>query len=1166
MLNRPSSVRALLLAAALAGFPGVLHAQKQTNAPPVPGQAAVIAIEGKVEVSLAGSAVWTTAHTNQTLQPGDVVRTSDRSRAVVRLSNLSHVRLGEQSLLPIPATANERDGFNLRKVLLYFFHRDKPGTFRVRTPGGYAIIIGTEFSLEVDDDRTTLHLVDGHVGMTNEFGHLELTSGQSATAELGKAPAPAPSIEAVNAVQWCLYYPGIVDPDELDLPAADAQALADSLAAYRRGDLQSALARYPAGRQPVSDAEKVYLAALVLAVGQVETAEKQLAAIPSGETGRASQLAGGLRVLIAAVKFQRHPSTLDPSLSTALLAESYHAQSRSRLDEALAFARAAAARSTNFGFAWARVAELEFSFGRTAGAAAALDRARKISPGNAPAAALRGFVLAARNRIPDAIRAFDEAITLDGALGNAWLGRGLCRIRQGHDEEGRQDLQTAVMVEPQRAVLRSYLGKAYGNAGDEAHAIHELRRAREMDPNDPTAWLYSALLNLQGNRINEAVHELQKSGELTGNRGVYRSALQLDKDRAVDGVNRAIAFGYAGMADLAAREAGRAVDADPANYAAHQFLGNSYQIQRDLKGINQRFEAPAVSEFLIASLLSPVGAGTLAQSVSQQEYSKLFEADGPGLASSTEYFSNGDWIQSAAQYGTFGNSEYALSGYYRSDNGWRPNNDLLQKEFSVQLKQQVTPQDSVYVRAIYGEAEGGDLIPRYDPAKANTGLRFKEEQEPLLLAGWHHEWGPGSHSLVVGGWFRDDLRVSNPNDGVLVLGRDSAGVVTDVVPISLDQRYRSQAEFFTAEAQQILQGPKTALIAGGRFQGGTLDTQNQQTDASGFPAFPTGTQKVSTEFNRWSVYAYGHWQVIEPLRLVAGLSYDALRFPANFRFAPISSRQESDEQLSPKGGLVWTPTRRTTARFAYSQSLGGVGFEQSFRLEPTQVAGFNQAFRSILPESVAGATVDAPFETWAASLEQRIGSGTFVALSAELLESDVRRQVGVFDFASFTVTRGSTHERLDYKEGSLTLTLNQLVGDEWSFGARYRLSKARLDDRYTDIAKNVATLGDFRVHSETESLLHHVELSANYNHPAGFFGRFESLWYSQSNQGYVPGRPGDDFWQFNVFVGWRFLHRRIEARVGVLNLADRDYMLNPLNLTPELPRARTFTAGLRFNF
>src|SRR5206468_9889649 len=126
----------------------------------------------------------------------------------------------------------------------------------------------------------------------------------------------------------------------------------------------------------------------------------------------------------------------------------------------------------------------------------------------------------------------------------------------------------------------------------------------------------------------------------------------------------------------------------------------------------------------------------LAQSVSQQEYSKLFESDGAGVASSTEYFSIGDWIEQGAQYGNYGNFGYALSAYYRSDNGQRANNNLEQRELSLQLKQQLTPKDGVYFRTILGKAEAGDLIPRYDPAKANTGLRVREREEPLLLLGY----------------------------------------------------------------------------------------------------------------------------------------------------------------------------------------------------------------------------------------------------------------------------------------------------------------------------------------------------------------------------------------------------------------------------------------------
>jgi hypothetical protein len=99
-----------------------------------------------------------------------------------------------------------------------------------------------------------------------------------------------------------------------------------------------------------------------------------------------------------------------------------------------------------------------------------------------------------------------------------------------------------------------------------------------------------------------------------------------------------------------------------------------------------------------------------------------------------------------------------------------------------------------------------------------------------------------------------------------------------------------------------------------------------------------------------------------------------------------------------------------------------------------------------------------------------------------------------------------------------------------------------------------------------ESTLHQMHLFAALNHESGCFGRLEALWSTQSNHGYQPDRPGDSFWQFNVFAGYRFPNRRVEIQLGLLNIADQDYRLNPLNLTPELPRDRTFVASLRLNF
>ncbi len=61
-------------------------------------------------------------------------------------------------------------------------------------------------------------------------------------------------------------------------------------------------------------------------------------------------------------------------------------------------------------------------------------------------------------------------------------------------------------------------------------------------------------------------------------------------------------------------------------------------------------------------------------------------------------------------------------------------------------------------------------------------------------------------------------------------------------------------------------------------------------------------------------------------------------------------------------------------------------------------------------------------------------------------------------------------------------------------------------------------------------------------------------------------RDDEDFWQHNVYLGYRLPRRKAEVRLGFLNLFDRDYRLNPLNLHAELPRERMMAVNLRLNF
>jgi len=43
-------------------------------------------------------------------------------------------------------------------------------------------------------------------------------------------------------------------------------------------------------------------------------------------------------------------------------------------------------------------------------------------------------------------------------------------------------------------------------------------------------------------------------------------------------------------------------------------------------------------------------------------------------------------------------------------------------------------------------------------------------------------------------------------------------------------------------------------------------------------------------------------------------------------------------------------------------------------------------------------------------------------------------------------------------------------------------------------------------------------------------------------------------------------HRKVEISVGLLNLTDQNYQLEPLNLYNEMARSRTFTARLLISF
>lgn len=1140
-------------------------------------------LQGTVEVQFQGAGAWRLPGTNQVLQPFDRIRTGPNSRVALRWSDQSVIPFGPLTELEVlaPESPGMAHGLGLTRGIISFFHRDKPGRIRVVTRGAVAGVEGTEFVMAVDTTgRTTLSVLDGVVRLGNEQASLLLTNGQQAVADPGQAPVRTAGFIANNLLQWCFYYPAIISPDDLQLSPTERSDLAGSLDAYRSGNVPGALAKYPAGRAGISDDERVFAAALLLSVGEVDKTEELLSGINS-TTGRAYQLSLALRHLIAAVKRQPGVSAAEPQTASECLAHSYFEQSRAirttSLETALALARRATELAPGFGFAWERVAELELGFGRHDAAMVALERGLELAPANAQAFATKGFILAARNEPRKAYEWFDCAIEADPALGNAWLGRGLMRIRLGDDAGGREDLLIAAAIEPQRSELRSYLGKAYYQAGDTDSAAKELALAKRLDPADPTAWLYSALMNQQNNRVNDAIRDLEKSQSLNDNRSVYRSGLLLDQDRAVRSADLAAIYRDAGMKDVSMWEAGRAVNADYANYSAHLFLASSYAQLRQPEQNNSRYETAAVGEFLLGNLLSPASAGTMASGMANREHFRPFEGNHLGVVSSTEYLSRGAWNQSGIQYGIFEKFSYDFEGDYLSDPGQYANNDIEQRFLSLRLKLQLTPQDGLYGQIYTYKSEKGDVRQYFDPAlMASSSVRFYEEQSPTINVGYHHEWSPGVHTLLfasrVDDAFSFDGRVpaietarfanNTPDPYELVAVRGDNSLHSD---------FYNHLTLYSAELQQIVVSDSHSTVLGARYQYGESSTTNLQIDPlSGASIYdiPPAQQDLPSSFNRVSLYGYHQWQVAEPLKLIGGLSYDWMEFPENLLSPPISTTEESLDQFSPKAGVIWTPTPDTTMRFAYTRSLGGQNLDQSVRIEPVQVAGFVQTFRSIIGEPTVAQTGAARHETFGLSLERKWDSGTYLGLTAESLSSKIEQTVGAFDglwdLNDFVIPSGLRNE-LDYRESSLQFTANQLIGRDWSVGASYRLSHAQLDDDYPGIPDGTI-LQNFQPHRELQATLQTVGLFAIYNHPSGFFAKADSRWYGQDNSGYSPDQPGDSFWQFDALAGYRFRRRTAELTVGVLNLTDQDYRLNPLNAYAELPRERTLLVRFQLNF
>ncbi|MDE2179680.1 MAG: tetratricopeptide repeat protein, partial [candidate division NC10 bacterium] len=623
----------------------------------------IVSVVGRVEVFRARQ--WQPVGLRYALAPGDVVRTGPGSRAAILLSDDSQIKVNANSALEITAVMPPlgkptraavgplQTILNLLKGEVWSSSHGRP--FQIRTPAATATIRGTEFDLAIGPgNESSLAVLEGAVEFRNPQGSVVVRAGEAATAKVGEPPSKTLLLKPLDAVQWSLYYPGIVSfrdysltgvaPNLLPERLADAEqrvvsgpansearltlgeilfdlgrpveaqrefetaltldpgslrALAGLGWAYlMEGRLQEALGTFQRvtpstlsalvgqantlyrldrfdemeeviaeakGRFPSSPQPPTQAALLYLIQGRVAEARQELEHALALDPGYAP--AHGLRSNIALVRNEKgvaHQAALqaitaNPSSASSYLDLSLAHQAEFRLEEALAAARKALELEPDNPIAMIQVSRLLFGLGNLSEALSMAEEARRRAPQDPHITSTWGFLVLAQGKVHEALAAFDQAIEQDSTRGEPHLGRGLALFRQNKTDEAVQEMRIATLLEPKVSLFWSYLGKALYEVKRYPQDGDPLAVAKQLDPKDPTPWLYDAIRKQSINRPVEALEDLQRSIELNDNRAVYRSRLLLDQDLAARGATLARIYNELGYQQRALAEGWQAL-------------------------------------------------------------------------------------------------------------------------------------------------------------------------------------------------------------------------------------------------------------------------------------------------------------------------------------------------------------------------------------------------------------------------------------------------------------------------------------------------------------------------------------------------------------------------------------------------------------------------------
>jgi tetratricopeptide (TPR) repeat protein len=1154
--------------------------------------------EGQIEGRLGAAAGWSHIEQGQKFDSDDSVRTLAESRAGIRFNSGYLVRMSENTVIKFNQAGNQQQHGKISVVdgIGHFFSR-KPKEFPdINTPHVSASVRGTEFVVDVRRDSTLISVLDGAVEAENSFGSVRLGKGEQALTRAGSAPVKQLIVHPNDAVQWALYYPAVFhEEDFADFWSAATAAEREGIAAmnqglfgqaekafsgsswtavfakallsYRRGrtadavgTLRSFTGRHPAGMLLLEGS-------LLLSAGQAAEAEQvfaraeaELSSTPAAAQPRLRSLLEAERSVIrltagetsTAESLALAAQSSDADSPAATLALSFVRQAQFRLADAEAAVRRTLDLQPDNVIAKARLAELLLAAGKRNEAVSVAESAQKLDPENAYVLSVLGFAELSRYRSAEAAEYFRRAVKSDSGFALPLLGLGLAEIRQGDLEGGRILLEKAVLLDPTVSLYRSYLGKAYYEEERDGMDEHEFQRAIDLDPLDPTPYLYRAFSRLADHRPVEALEDLQQSADMNDNRGVFRSRLLLDQDQATRSSGLGQIYSRLGFSELARIEATRALNLDYSNYSAHFLLADLY---RDTH-LNSRAQ---VTENLLGRLLSPVTFNAndvnLGGEASLNEYTTLF--DRPTERARTQGYvrTQTDAFGGQVDY-TMNTETLGLNlGYAGSYRGGFRDNDWLRTHQLFNLGQYaLSPDDTLVWDAALTAQDQGDIVVNFDPHDEDADYESKFDGA-LIRTGYHRRIGPGLNFLsqIFYNYGDYDGRDGDNDQRLSFLQvRDGAAVLTPD-PFSFDGRTDEitgiKQHLSRADAEMIWDTEAASLVVGSSVsvenlkseENGSISNTGSEPVLAFLQGLPLSSNSEVDEYSNQD-YAYLTFHLTPWLDLNSGLTYSWLKYGDNSFALPYSDETFTRDQWGPKAGLVAQLGKNATARLAYSRSLDRTGRGGLGPLEPTFVGGFNQVY-----DGVRGSSQD----LYAAGLDFKLGRRSFTGVSYQRRNLDAALPI-VSGGLDYDRANGTTDviDMLERINGGadidrVNVYLYQIFNSQFAGTLDYNFERFDENDPFPETQTNTAAA------------------RLNYFHESGLFAFSRGTFRYQERAGVQDEKSTGDFWIFDAGIGYEFNHRHGAVALQLNNIFDRDFRYSAIaDEDPLIPR---FGAELNVN-